>query len=265
MKTKIAMLQALTLALALVLAGTAVNAAAAEPEPQEIQLRDGKTLHGVIRQIRSSLYLVQTDQELYELSAEEIASVGGQPGVPPQENVTPLFPTMHRVVLRTDGVEEMWTAEEITNNHDQILTYAMFGANERELPSMRTMQAFDQFGNRLNVRIEPRAGTDLYNVFIDFVVPILPGETMRGSLRLEDPDGIVCKDGKCVNSFWGDFPEDRLLTRRVELPVGAKLLKVEPEPNLKYEHLGQTVVVWRRYYPARTGFPLVVEYEPAGD
>jgi hypothetical protein len=48
----------------------------------------------------------------------------------------------------------------------------------------------------------------------------------------------------------------------VELPVGAKLLKADPEPNLQFEHQGQTVIVWRRYYPARTRFPLVVEYEP---
>lgn len=252
-------------ALVLLLVGTALGARAAEPAVQKIELRDGRTLDGVIRQVRTSLYLVQTDQELYELSAEEIASVGGKPGVPPQENAKPLFTDMQRVQLRADGIVEMWKAEKITNEHDQILTYAMFGAKERELSFMRTMQAFDGYGNKLNVRIEPRAGTDLYNVFVDFVVPVLPGETMHGSLRYEFPDQITCEDGKCVNRFWGDFPEDRLLTRRVELPPGAKLLKAEPEPNLEFEHLGQTVVVWRRYYPEGTGFPLVVEYELGKD
>jgi hypothetical protein len=258
-------IKAMLALLVLLVVGVALTAQADEPAAQEIKLRDGETLHGVIRQIRTSLYLVQTDQELYELSAEEIASVDGKPGVPPQSDQKPLFTDLQRVQLRADGIVEMWTAEEIRNDHDQILTYALFGAKERELPFMRTMQAYDQFGNRLNVRIEPRAGTELYNVFVDFVVPILPGETMRGSLRYEFPGQIDCADGTCVNRFWGDFPEDRLLTRRVELPVGAKLLKVDPEPNLQFEHLGQTVVVWRRYYPAGTGFPLVVEYEPAQD
>jgi hypothetical protein len=252
-------------ALVLILVGSALTVRADEPAFQEITLRNGTTLRGVIRQIATSLYLVQTDQDLYELSAEEIASVDGKPGVPPQRNHKPLFNTMHRVQLGADGIVTMWTAEEITNNHDQILTYAMFGAREHELPFMRTMQAFDQFGNKLNVRIEPRAGTDIYNVFVDFVVPILPGETMRGSKRYTFPDQITCNDGTCMNRFWGDFPEDRLLTRRVELPVGAKLLKADPEPNLQFEHLGQTVVVWRQYYPEGTGFPLVVEYEPAGE
>jgi hypothetical protein len=88
---------------------------------------------------------------------------------------------------------------------------------------------------------------------------------MRGSLRFEFPGQISCDGRKCRNQFWGDFPEDRLLTRRVELPVGAKVLSVDPEPNLQFEHLGQTVVVWRRYYPAKTGFPLVVEYEMPED
>jgi hypothetical protein len=261
MKTHKIVLQILTM----LFLSVAVTAWAGELAPQEIKLRDGRILHGVIRQIRSSLYLVQTGHDLYELSAEEIASVGGKPGVPPQESQKPLFNDMQRVQLRADGIVDMWTAEEITNNHDQILTYAMFGAKENELPFMRTMQAFDQFGNRLKVRIEPRAGTDLYNVFVDFVVPILPGETMRGSLRYEFTGEITCKDGKCVNRFSGDFADDKLLTRRVELPVGAKLLKAEPEPNLQFEYLGQMVIVWRRYYPAGTRFPLVVEYELAKD
>jgi hypothetical protein len=247
--------------LAMLLCCAAAPLKAADTPTAEIKLRDGKTLHGVLRQSRPSLYLVQTEGQLYEISAEEIASVDGQPGIPAQPEENPLFNDLQRVQLRADGIVEMWTGEEITNNHDQILTYAMFGAKERELPVMRTMQAFDQFGNQLNVRIEPRAGTDLYNVFVDFAVPILPGETMRGSLRYVYPGRISCEGRKCTNQFWGDFPEDRLLTRRVELPVGAKLLKVEPEPNLQFEHLGQTVVVWRRYYPARTEFPLVVEYE----
>lgn len=251
--------------LALLLLGIALGAEASGPAPQEIELRDGKTLHGVIRQIRTSLYLVQTDQDLYELSAEEIASVGGKPGVPPQEDPEPLFTGMQRVQLRPDGIVEMWTAEEITNDHDQILTYAMFGAKEEELPFMRTMQAYDEYGNKLNVRIEPRAGTDLHNVFVDFVVPILPGETMHGSLRYEFPGQITCENGTCVNRFMGDFPEDRLLTRRVELPPGAKLLEVEPDPNLQFEYLDQEVIVWRRYYPAGTRFPLVVKYELPGD
>lgn len=260
-KTKTMMLQVLVL----VLLGAALNAGADEPAPMEIKLRDGRTLHGVIRQIRSSQYLVQTDEALYELTGEEITSVGGKPGVPPLAQQKPLFRTGHRIQLGADGSLTMWSSEEIVNDHDQILTYAMFGAKEKELPAMRTMRAFDQFGNELGVRIEPRAGTDLHNVFVDFVVPILPGETMHGSLRWEDPDLITCADGTCVNRFWGDFPEDRLLTRRVELPVGAKLLKADPEPNLQFEHQGQTVIVWRRYYPARTGFPLVVEYEPVQD
>ncbi|PID80340.1 hypothetical protein CSA17_06195 [bacterium DOLJORAL78_65_58] len=237
----------------------------AEPPRQEIKLRDGKTLRGVIRQIRSSLYLVQTKQDLYELCAEDIVSVGGQPGVPPQAATQPLDYDQRRVVLHADGTAEVWVAHDITNNFDRVLTYAMFGAKERELPSMRTMAAYDQFGNKLNVRIEPRTGTDLYNVFVDFVVPVLPGETMRGSLRTLHTDRIQREGKKCRYGFWGNMPGDRLLTRRVELPLGAKLTKVEPRPNLEIEHEGRTIIVWRRYYPALSEFPLVVEYELPGE
>ncbi len=247
--------------LAALLLSTPSTMADDDPKDTEIKLKDGKVLRGVLRQIRPSFYLVQTDDELIELSAEEIELVNGQQGIPSVGNERPLATSMHRAQLQPDGSLDLWTFEEITNTHDEILTYAMFGAKERELPTMKTMQAYDQFGNRLNVRIEPRAGTGLYNVFIDFEVPILPGESMRGSLRYVYQNQIECDGQRCRNQFWGDFPEDRLHTRRVELPKGAKLLKVDPEPNLQYEHDGKTVVVWRRYYPAKTGFPLVVEYE----
>lgn len=231
------------------------------PANMEIKLKDGQVLHGVLRQIKSGGYLVQSENDLFELTAAEIKSVDGKPGIPELKNKNLVHATMHRVQLQSSGSLLMWSYEEITNTHDEILTYAMFGAKERELPTMRAMKAYDQFGTQLNVRIEPRAGTDIHNVFIDFDVPILPGESMRGSLRHEFQGQITCEGSRCRNEFSGGFPEDRLHTRRLELPKGAKLLKVEPKPNLQFDFEGKTVVVWRRYYPVGTYSPLVVEYE----
>lgn len=241
---------------------------AGEPRNVRVELKNGKVIEGVIRQIEDSQFLVQTGEELYEITGEEIAAVDGRPGAPADlSSSRRLLRYETYEVVATNGDVELWTKLRLTNESSRVWTYIQWGAKERELSMFRTMRAFDQFGNALAHRIEPRAGSELYNVIVDLVVPVAPGEELALAERLTNP-GMARRDddsGGFVLTFAGDFPEDRIHTRKVRLPRGARVETVEPEPSFQFEHEGSPIIVWRHYYPEGEEFPLTVAYRLAGD
>jgi hypothetical protein len=230
-----------------------------------VRLHSGQVLEGAVRQIQPSLYLVQTDDQLYEITGEEIETVDGKPGVSE-------LPVSQERLLRYEGFEvvapngdvELWSRFQTTNESSQVWTYVEWGAAEWELEMYRTMEAYDKYGHRLQHRIEPRSTKGQYSVIVDLQVPLAPGESVDLATKYLEP-GQAHREGDGFRlSFVGDFPDDRIYLRKVELPQGAEIEKVEPDATLTFQHEGHPIVVWRRYYPKGEKFPLTVVYRVPG-
>jgi len=157
--------------LSAILLASAVPAA----DTVEVELLDGRTLNGVLRPVTHGLYLLQAEDVLYELDGREIGAVDGEPGPPVLADAEPLaYVSTYRHVL-PNGDVEIWSSQSHENNSDKLLTWIKWGAAEHELDAYRSMVAYDRYGNRLDHRIEPRAGTDIHDVIVDFRVPVMPG------------------------------------------------------------------------------------------
>ncbi len=251
---------------------TVASAATAEEHKVVLELKDGTTFRGEIRQVEPSVYVVQTPDEIAEITGAEMRKylVTRTEGEIDEiiAQIERAAVTGERIlryetfeVITHNGDVDFWSHTQSRNESSKVLTYIQWGAKERELDRYRTMTAFDKYGNRLTSRIEPREGTDLYNVIVDLAVPVLPGEKVDLAMRYVNK-GFAKKDGDTFHfTFSGDFPEDRIYHRKVVLPAGAKIKSVEPKPWLQFEHDGRTVIVWHRYYPKFQELPLTVTYE----
>lgn len=233
-----------------------------------LRLDDGRVLQGVVREISPQRLLIQTDHQLFELGADRIDTIDGLPMT--SASITPskrLITSVHYVRISADGATELWTRNRTANHASSVLTSLSWGATEHELEDIRTMRAFDGFGNRLEHHVEPPTKVrPNYQVTVELVLPVPPGETVDLALRYRLTGAVQAVDGGFKLAFPGDFPDDRLYTRIVCLPPGATIEKMTPEPTEVFDHSGSPHVVWRRYYPARYREDLVVEYSlPAQD
>jgi hypothetical protein len=231
-------------------------------ETVRVELQDGTRLEGYLRRIQPSLYLVQSGDRLYEIADYEIASVDGRAGAPPpQPAAAPLVRSDVYQVVRPNGDVEEWHHLDATNETGKVWTFLRWGATERELDQVKRMEVYDTYQHRLPHRVEPRAGSDVYDVTVDLAVPIAPGESMNVTQRYLFP-GMARRQGdRFTLTFAGDFPEDRIHQRKVQLPPGARVQSIDPAPAERFEHDGSTIIVWRRYYPRGVRFPLTVVYQ----
>jgi hypothetical protein len=256
----------ITLILSLVIPVNGPAVDAADPT-STVRLDDGRVLHGAIREISPQRLLIQTDDEMVEVTADRVAAVDGGPLSPALLATRErLIVSTHYVTVSEDGSSELWTRNRTVNRGTEVITSLSWGAAEHELAMVRTMQAFDGFGNRLSHRLEPPTGDrGHHTVVVDLALPVPPGETVDLALRYHQA-GTVKRDGRsCRLAFAGDFPDDRLYTRVVRLPPGAVVTDVSPPPLQRFTHDGMEHVVWRRYYPAGRRDTLAVEYQlPAG-
>ena len=246
---------------ALLLAGLPHGAMAGELAEAEVRLHDGRVLKGSLRQIQPSLYLVQTETLLCEITGAEIAAVNGTPGLPtlPGAGERLVRAAMYEVI-RPNGDAELWTETQTVNTGSRVWTAISFGAAEHELDLIATLQAFDGHGNCLEHRISERPDRSYHEVTVDLVVPILPGEEVHLARRYLDAGRARREGDRYVLRFGGDFSEDRINCRKVQLPPGATVLLTDPEPTYRCEHQGAPILYWRRYYPRGARVPVTIEY-----
>jgi hypothetical protein len=243
--------------LALVLTASLCAAA----DAVEVELTDGRTLTGVLRTVTDGMYLLQADDALYELGGREIRTVDGRPGAPAldDEDEKLVYKSSFYNVL-PDGDVEYWSAMGVENSDKKLLTWMKWGAAAHELDAYETMVALDVYGNELTHRVEPRKGTESYDVIVDFAVPVMPGEFTEITFRTLQRDLAQVVNGVWTFTHRGHYAEDRLQDLKLRLPAGAEVLTVSPLVRV-IEHDDASLVFWRRYYPKNTGFPLTVTYK----
>lgn len=228
-------------------------------EPSEVELKGGKTLTGVLRPVLDSIYLLQTEETLYELSGSEIVRVDGGTDLPRIDTRRKFAATSSYNRLLPSGDLEISSTMTIRNRGKHIQTTVQWGAAPHEVRMYETMRTLDIYGHELDYRLEPRGGTNVMNVIVDLEVPVMPGEDMDLSIRLLHRGSATEQDGVWTYTHWGDYAEDRLQHLKVELPAGAEILSVNP-PVRVVEYDGRQFVFWRRYYPKGEQYPLTVSY-----
>lgn len=258
-KRHILIIPALVVLATVALSTGALSTDALTAETHDVELKGGQILTGVLRPAVDSVYLLQTDQTLYELNGAEIVRVDGEAGAPRIDATRKFAVSQSYRRLLPSGDMEIASTMTIRNRGKKIQTTVQWGAAPHEQQMYETMTALDVYGNRLDYRFEPRGNTGIQNVIVDLEVPVMPGEDMDLSIRLLERGSAVEQDGVWTYTHWGDYAEDRLQNLKVELPAGAEVMSVNP-PVKVVEYDGRQFVFWRRYYPEGEQFPLSVSY-----
>lgn len=221
-------------------------------EIREIRIKgESKPLEGYLRRISESRYLVQTEDAYLEILGDMIQSVDGKPGVPedPGDYELLIFATFYERI-QPDGDVVIWTRNHVTNQSSKVMTSTRWGVAQHELQLHQEMEVYDSYGNRLEVTLTPWT-EGRHRAEVKFMVPVAPGEEIDLSHRIIRHGAAKLEDGAWSYSFAGDFAEDRFLTRKVELPAGAEMIETLTDwQKLNYE--GRTLLILRRYFPAKT-------------
>lgn len=246
----------LVLGLFLMMAAGTVSAA----EPVEILLKGhDEPLTGFLRQISDARFLLQGDNVYHEFPGDQIVTVNGREDVP--ESVRGdgrlIFSSFYEKVL-PDGDVEVWSHNEITNDGVSILTGTDWGAAAWEEDRIRTMKVYDNFNNELPVTIKP-TGDGSFRVEVYFLVPVAPRESLGLTVKTIRK-GVAKLEGETWSyTFNLGFNEDRYLTRKIQLPVGAEILEMYSWCR-RVDFEGGSILLSQRYYPAGTSDPLTIKY-----
>lgn len=230
-------------------------------------LLDGhaEPIEGSLRQMTESRFFLQSDGPestvTYEIGRSRILSVDGKDEIPESAlGSTGLgdFSTFEKIL--PDGDVEVWSRHSSSTTRGPM-THVRYGAQERELPRIRESEVYDRFGNRLDIEIEPRAD-GLYTITIPLAVPIGPREELSLTHKTIRR-GAAVKEGDVWSYTWNtDFPEDRIYTRKVQLPEGAEFVEASHHAR-PWSDVEPKTIYWRRYCPRLTDDLMTVKYRLA--
>ena len=235
-----------------------LRAAAVEPVSVLLKGHD-EPIEGYLREVSHARYLLQGENVYYSFPADQIVTVDGRSEIPASARGSGrlIRSTLYEKLL-PDGDVEVWSRSEITNDSAIYLEGTDWGATAREKDDLETLEVYDNFANRLPVAVVPR-GDGGFRVEVTFLVPVAPGESLGLSVRKIRKGAAKREGGAWSYTFMLDFAEDRYLTRKIELPQGAR--EVEAYRGCwPFEIEGRQLLVSQHYYPAHTREPLVVRW-----
>lgn len=256
-------MRAMRLSLILLLAGLAFTAA---PPRHTVKLADGRSLDGHLVRVTPALYLLQSEREMLELSEDEIAAVDGKAmKAGSATRLENLRVWRKYEEVQADGRVLAWDSFEIQNDGTTAITEVSFGLGPHELAGALSVDYLDALGNKLKTRMEPSLAQEpkaqRRMLVIALALPVAPGESATLSSKRVQTEAIRSSSEGLSLTFNGDFPDDRLLWRKVRLPQGARVLKTTPEPTARFEHEGCTYLMWRRFFWAGEQAPTTVLYK----
>jgi hypothetical protein len=229
-----------------------------------VLLRDGTQLDdAVIVRLQPATYLVQSSNTLYELSEDELdpSTLDERDfRLQPAPFISRNFDQIH-----ADGGVSAFHSSTITNDGRRAITELRWGLApwEREVVDARSY--IDHRGIQLHPRYDPpreewpRQPEATVRLILPLAVPLAPGEEMTLTTR-ETLPAVAEDDLGFHYRHNGDYPEDRLVWRKVSLPRGAHVVVVTPDPSARFTVQGREYIVWRQFYRAGEVRPLEVVY-----
>jgi len=236
-----------------------VPAAAVEPVSVLLKGHD-EPIEGYLREVSHSRYLLQGENVYYSFPADQIVTVDGKKSFPESVRGSGrlIYSTLYEKLL-PNGDVEIWLRNEVENDSAIHLKGTDWGAAAWEKDELETLEVYDNFANRLPVKIIPR-GDGGFRVEVDFLVPVAPGESLGLSVRKVRRAAAKLADGEWSYTFMLGFPEDRYLTRKIELPHGAELLD-HYTGCWRFNIEDRLLLISQHYYPADTSQPLIVTWK----
>ncbi len=262
MTRKIAMIGALALMIGLAALALARRASRPAAAGHTIELASGERLDGRLMTLRPGSYVLQTDAQCLLLTQDEIRRIDGEPVTlaTSAAGQKPLFAQETDEQISDSAFVEVRSQWSWRNTSARIQEQVDWGLNEREIPQLQHYRVVDSFGDELPLRIEDDARIHGKRVFVTLRRPVLPGEEGRLTLVLRQTETVTRDGEQWIYRNAGDYPDDRLVTRAVHLPAGARILSVQPEPLYRLETAGREMVVWRRYFVAGEKVPWEIRF-----
>jgi hypothetical protein len=228
-----------------------------------LELANGTTVKGVVMQLHPERYLVQTGGQCLLLAADQVRKVdGNQPGGPglPFSGAVPRTQETFENILPT-GEIELHSTFTVQNDGAAIMYSVDWGVAAHEIDQLDRTKVIDAYGNTLDLHVKDDPTIKGKRASVVFPRPVLPGEEARLTM-------VIGNSGRAerIGSAWryrmdGDYPDNRLVTRSVLLPAGARITSVSPEPLRQISSTDRPLVVWRRYFVKGEIVPWEIHYE----
>jgi hypothetical protein len=233
-----------------------------EPGQHGIELRGGGKVSGSLLQLERGSYLLQTQGQCLVLSPADIRRVDGRPVVPPEVPVAARVERAQETFedVGADGAIELRSFQSLTNPGSGIVSTLDWGLAAWEAPLLARYHVVDQFGSELPFAVRPGSGPGAKRVSVTLKRPVLPGERLTITTIIGDWGRASRDGGDWLYRMAGDYPDDRLVTRSVLLPDGARIVSVTPEPLHSVLVGNRHLVVWRRYFQKAERVPWEIRY-----
>ncbi len=253
---------AMVVALGLFLAaGGAYLLLRARPRVHTVQLRDGRRLEGLIIPYRQGSYLVQSADQCLIIPQSEFSRVDDARvelhGLSAEGDAPIEYETFETIGV--SGEVDIHATMRWKNPHARVLNRVRWGYARHEFGYLESLRVRDSFGRELPIEIQDR-GEDRKLVSVHLDRPALPGEEVVTTTSYREKS-VTWRDGEeWVFRHTGDYPDNRLVTRTVQLPPGAAILEVDPEPLYRLETGERPLVMWRRYFLQGERIPWEIRY-----
>ncbi len=227
-----------------------------------VELQNGTTYKdAILVRLAPATFILQSGDYLFELTSDEISPKTLQD----QDFSRGKAPVISHNYdeINGDGTVTMYSSLPITNNGKTALTETRWGLAPWERSHAEKRHYVDNRGITLKPTYNPPPEKWSKNpgkriqITMPLSSPLAPGESMTITTR-ETTNWIHKTDEGMVYTHPGDYSEDRLIWRKVRLPLGAKIIQVTPQPSARFSHEGHEYLMWRRYYKKGEKYPLKV-------
>lgn len=228
-----------------------------------LELSNGATVTGVVMQLRPESYLVQAEGQCLLLAANDVRRVDGSrpggPSLPYSESVPRVQETFEKIL--PTGEIELHSTFTVRNEGAELLTSVDWGVASHEIEQLDRTQVIDAYGNSLDLQVKDDPAIKGKRVSVTLPRPVLPGEEARLTTVIGNHGHAERTGNAWRYRINGDYPDNRLVTRAVLLPEGARIVSVSPEPLRQVSSPRHPLVIWRRYFVEGEVVPWEIHYE----
>lgn len=227
-----------------------------------VELQDGRTLSGLLIRVDDGDYILQSPTLAVMMRSSDIRKVNDSEMGGPEALSVPRIRVVQETFedVRPDGSVLARHTMRWRNTGDEIISQTNWGLAAHEVADLERYVVLDGYGNEIPYRVEDDPKIHGKRLFLDFPRPVLPGEELHLTSVIEERDRITASGDTSLYRIEGDYPDDRLVTRSILLPAGARVISVEPEPLQQLTSGGRILVIWRRYFRVSERFPWQVRY-----
>ncbi len=231
--------------------------------PRAIELTNGAEVTGALMRLRPETYLLQSDAGCLILTADQVRKIDGKIPGAPALNPTGAVPRTQETFesIQPGGEIELHSTFTRVNDGPEILTRIDWGIAAHEVDELDRYRVVDAYGNALEVHSKDDPSISGKRAWVDLPRPVLPGEEARLTMIVGGWSHAVREGSAWRYKMAGDYPDNRLVTRSVLLPAGARIVSVSPAPLHQITSGERPLVIWRRYFVQGEVIPWEIRYE----